>query len=156
LKNDPLRAADLIERLAKIDQKPGQPVNVLQTANLAQQYVRAKKFKEGAELYQQIAPLDEKLAAWHWKEAASAWLKAGEHKKALAAAKQSDASPPEARNDQLAHFWHRGLADVFLAAGEPKIAILHYEKAIQKTNIQGYIDDCKKSLAEAKAKAAGV
>jgi tetratricopeptide (TPR) repeat protein len=153
LKRDPQRAAALIERLAKIEQKGGQQVNVQQTANLAQQYVKAKKFKEGAELYEQIAPLDANLAAWHWKEAAVAWLKVGDKQKALEAAKQSDASPPEARNDLLAHFWHRGLADAFLATGEPEIAVLHYEKAIEKTNIQGYIDDCKKSLAEAKAQA---
>jgi tetratricopeptide (TPR) repeat protein len=74
LKRDPQRAAALIERLAKLDQKAGQQVNVQQTANLAQQYIKAKKFKEGAELYEQIAPLDANLAAWHWKEAAAAWL----------------------------------------------------------------------------------
>jgi len=154
-KPNPSRAAELIERLAKIDEKSDQPVNVLQSANLAMQYVKAKKYKEGAELYEKIAPLDEKLAAWHWKEAAAAWLQLGQKDKALAAAKQSDASPPEQRNDLLAHFWHRNLADIFLATGQAKLAIPHYEQAIQKTTIQGYVEGCQKSLAEARAKAGG-
>ena len=58
-KPNPGRAAELIERLAKLDQKSDQPGNVLQSANLAVQYVKAKKYKEGAELYEKIAPLDE-------------------------------------------------------------------------------------------------
>ena len=121
-----------------------------QTAQLAQQYVKAGKQKEGAALYEQIAPLDAKLAAWHWKEAAVAWLAAGDKQKALAAAKQSAAAAPEARSDLLAHYWHRGLGDVFLKTGEPKLAIPQYEEAIKKTTIDGYIKDCRKSLDEAR------
>jgi tetratricopeptide (TPR) repeat protein len=153
LKRDPKRAAELSERLLKLEGKDDAPVDVLASGRLARQFVQAKKFREGAELYEKIAPLDETLAAWHWKEAASAWLQADEKSKALAAAKKSSEQPPESRSDQLAHFWHRNLADVFLATGEPKLAIPHYEKAIQTTNIQGYIDGCKKSLAEAREQA---
>jgi tetratricopeptide (TPR) repeat protein len=153
LKRNPKRAVEVTERLAKLAEKAGQPLDVLEQANLAGQYVSAKKFKEGAELYEKIAPLDEKLAAWHWKEAAAAWLATGDKARALAAAKHSADSAPEERSDQLAHFWRRGLGDVFLAVGEPKLAIPHYEAAIEKTAIQGYIDACKKSLAEARAKA---
>ena len=83
----------------------------------APQYVKAKKYKEMPELYEQIAPLDETLAAWHWKEAAAAWLLLGQKDKALAAAKKSAESPPEQRSELLAHFLHRNLADVFLATG---------------------------------------
>ncbi len=150
---NPGRAVELIERLAKIEPKSDQPVDIVQNANVAMQYIKAKKYKEGAELYEKIAPLDERLAAWHWKEAAAAWLQLGQKDKALAAAKKSDASPPEQRNDLLAHFWHRNLADVFLATGQAKLAAPHYERAIEKTNIQGYIEGCQKSLAEARAKA---
>ena len=135
-KPNPSRAAELIERLAKIDQNSDQPANVLQSANLAMQYVKAKKYREGAELYETIAPMDQTLAAWHWKDAAAAWLLLGQKDKALAAAKKSDESPPEQRNDLLAHFWHRNLADVFLATGQAKLAIPHYEQAIQKTDIR--------------------
>ncbi len=142
MKEQPDRAAELIDRLAALDQQSGKPRDVPQQAQLAQQYVRAKKYQQGAELYETIAPLDEKLAAWHWKEAAAAWLSAGQQDKALAAAKKSAASPAETRSELLTHFWHRNLADVFLKAG------------IQKTNIEGYIKDCEKSLAEAR-KAAG-
>jgi tetratricopeptide (TPR) repeat protein len=149
---EPNRAVDVLQRLVRLDEKEGKPLNVPQSAELARQYVQAKRHVDGASLYEKVAPLDEKLAAWHWKEAAAAWLTAGEKAKALKAAKQSDASKPESR-DQIAHYWHRGLGDVYLAAGEPKTAIPHYEKAIEKTTIQGYIDACQKSLAEAKAKA---
>lgn len=152
LKRDPERAAELIERLAKLDEQAGGPVDVQQRANLAQQYVRAKKYAEGARLYEQIAPLDAKLAAWHYKEAAVAWLAAGEDNKALAAAKKSAASDPETRSDLLAHFWHRGLADVFLATGEPALAIDRYRKAMEKTEIEGHIEACEKFIREASEK----
>ena len=154
IKEQPDRAAELIDRLASLDKQSGKPRDVPQQAQLAEQYVRAKKYQQGAELYESIAPLDEKLAAWHWKEAAAAWLSAGQKDKALAAAKKSAASPAETRSELLTHYWHRNLADVFLKAGDPKAAIPHYEQAIQKTNIEGYIKDCEKSLAEAR-KAAG-
>lgn len=150
MKREPAKAADLIERLAKVDGKEGQPLNVLQSQNLARQYTQAKKFKEAAELYEQIAPLDEKLAAWNWKEAAACRLKLGERDQALAAAMKAHESEPEARNDQLAHFWHRNLADTFLELGKPELAIPHYEQAIEKTKIQGYIDGCLASLAKAR------
>ncbi len=154
MKEQPDRAAELIDRLAALDEQAGRPKNVPLQAELAQQYVRAKKFEQGAERYESIAPLDEKLAAWHWKEAAAAWLFAGQKDKALAAARKSASSPAETRSEMLTHFWHRGLADVFLKAGDPKAAIPHYEAAIKKTNIEGYVKDCEKSLAEAR-KAAG-
>ncbi len=155
LKPNPQRAAELIQRLARLDQQQGKAPNVAQSAELARQYLQAKRFVDGAALYEQIAPLDAKLAAWHWKEAAAAWLKAKEPAKALAAAKKAEASPPEARSEQLVHFFHRNLADVFLAVGEPKAAIPHYEKAIQTTTIPGYLEGCKKSLEEARAQVGG-
>jgi tetratricopeptide (TPR) repeat protein len=149
LKRNPERAAELIERLAKLDEQSGGPVDVTQKAKLAQQYVRARKFAEGAALYEQIAPLDAKLAAWHYKEAATAWLAVGDQEKALAAANSSAASDPETRSDLLAYFWHRGLADVFLATGRPAVAIDHYRQAMDKTEIEGHIEDCQKLIREA-------
>jgi tetratricopeptide (TPR) repeat protein len=150
-KRDPQRAAAMTERLAALDQASGKPRDVQQTAQLAQQYVKAGKPAEGAALYEQIAAQDPALAAWHWKEAALAWLAAGQKEKALLAARNSAVAKPEARNDLLAHFWHRGLGDVFLKTGEPKLAIPHYEAAIGKTTIDGYRKDCQKSLDEARA-----
>lgn len=155
LKTDPKKSAELIERLAALDKKSGKTLNVGQQAQLAGEYVKAKKFKEGAELYETIAPLDEKLAAWHWKEAAAAWLKANDKKKALAAAKKSDAATPESRGDLLEHFWHKALGDIFLETGEPKLAIPHYEQAIARTKIDGYLKSSKEKLAEAQKAAKG-
>jgi tetratricopeptide (TPR) repeat protein len=140
--------------LSKLNNVEGQPLDVNASANMARQYVQAKQYEKAAKLYEKIAPLDEKLAAWHWKEAATAWLQAGNKTQALDAARKSNESQPEQRSDVLAHFWHKGLADVFLSAGEPKLAIPHYEKAIEKTNIQGYIDASRNKLEEARAKAA--
>jgi tetratricopeptide (TPR) repeat protein len=153
LTKEPNKSAELVERLAALDKESGKPADVGQQAQLAQQYVKAKKFKDGAELYESIAPLDESLAAWHLKEAADAWLKAGDNKKALAAANKSEESKPEARSEQLTYFWHKGLADTFLKAGDAKSAIPHYEQAIEKTKIEGYLKDCQAKLAEAKMKA---
>ncbi len=56
---------------------------------------------------------------------------------------------PEKRNDQLAHFFHRNLGDIFMQLNKPKKAIPHFEIAIEKTNIEGYVKDTKTSLAEA-------
>ena len=154
VQENPERSVELLKQLAVLDgKKAGEAVDVNASAKLAMQYIRAKEYQKGAELYEQIAPLDKTLEAWHWKEAAAAWLKLKQNEKALAAAKKSIESTPEKRNELLAHFWHRGLADVFLAVSEPKLAIPQYEKAIETTKIEGYVKDCKASLAEAREKA---
>lgn len=153
VKRDPAKATDMLQRLVRLDEKQGRPLNVAQSAELARQYVQGDRYVDGATLYEKLAGQDAKMAAWYWKEAAGAWLKAGESKKALAAAKQADAAEPEQRNDQMAHYWHRGLGDVYLATGEPKLAIPHFEKAIEKTTIAGYVTACQESLAKAKAQA---
>lgn len=153
LKKNPRRSAELAERLAAVEKKLGKDRDPAAQAQLAQQYVRSGKLKEGAALYEQLAPGDPKLAAWHYKEAAAAWLKAGEKNKALAAARKSDAAAPEQRNKSLTYFWHKGLADVYLDAGAPKDAVPHYEAAIESTDIEGYLKDCRDRLAKARAAA---
>jgi tetratricopeptide (TPR) repeat protein len=152
-KKDPARSAELGERLAAIEKTLGKSQDVLSQAKLAQQYVKSNKLKEGAELYEKIAPLDAKMQAWHYKEAAAAWLKAGDKEKALAAATKSLGGAPESRTDLLKYFWYRGLADIYLDAGSPKEAVPLYEKAIATTTIQGYKTDSEKRLAKAKAEA---
>jgi len=148
------RSVELGEKLAAVEKKLGKKVDVPGQAQLAQQYIKAGKLKEGAELYEEIAPLDPKLEAWHYKEAATTWLKAKDKTKALAAAKKSEkAATPEKRSEQLTHFWHRALGDVFLEGGEPKEAIPHYEQAIASTKTAGYIKDCQMKLAQAEAAA---
>lgn len=154
LREDPERSIQLLKQLAEVDGKNSDDaINVQANAKLAAQYIRAKEYLKGAELYEKIAPQDKSLAAWHWKEAATAWIKLKNTEKALAAAAQSARSDPEARSELLTHFWHRNLADVYMAAGEPKLAIPHFEMAIKKTNIEGYIKECNASLVEARAKA---
>lgn len=154
LQDEPAKAVGIRERLAALDAKRNMPPEVSEQAELARQYVRARKPKQGAELYETIAPLDPTLAAWHWKEAASTWLAAGDKPRALAAARKADESPGEKRGDSLEHYWHRALGDVYLATGEPKLAIPHYEAALAKTAIEGYRKDVKAALEEATKKAA--
>jgi len=150
-KSNPNRAAELLQRM--MDLEPNKPLDVSTAAKLAMQLVRQRKYEKGAALYEKIAPLDENLAAWHWKEAASAWLKQGANDKALAAAKKATAATPEKRSKLLIHFWHRHLGEVFLATGEFKLAATHLEHAIKNTDIEGYLRDCRGLLAEVRLKA---
>lgn len=153
LKN-PTRSAELGEKLAAIDKQSGKKGDVGGQAQLAQQYVKTGKLKEAAELYEKIAPQDEKTEAWYFKEAANTWLSAKEKAKALEAAKKSVAAKtPEKRSALLTYFWHRALGDIFLETGEPKEAITHYNQALTSTKIEGYLKDTKKKLAQAEAAA---
>ncbi len=150
-KEDPEKSAGYAVRLAAVEKKSGKGQDVASQAQLAQQFVKAGKFKEGAALFEAIAPLDPKLEAWHLKEAAAVWLKAGDKVKAVAAAKKSAAAPPEKRGELLTYFWHRGVADTLLDSGEPAAAVLEYEKAIAACTIDGYLKDTRGRLAEAQA-----
>ena len=151
---NPARSAELGEKLAAVEKKLGKKLDVSGQAQLAQQYVKSGKLKEGAELYEKIAPLDAKTEAWHYKEAATTWLTAKDKEKALAAAKKSAAAAtPEKRSDILTYFWHRALGDVFLDTGEPNEAIAHYKQAIAVTKIEGYAKDTRAKLAQAEAAA---
>jgi len=152
-KMDPKRSAEVAEQLAAVEKKLGKGPDVASQAHLAQQYVKAGRLKEGAALFEQIAPLDPKLEAWHFKEAAAVWLKAGDKPKAITAASRSAAASPEKRSAGLTYFWHRGLADIFLDGGEPALAIPHYEQALKTTEIEGYRKDTQAKLQQAQAAA---
>jgi hypothetical protein len=152
-KNDAAKAADRGTRLAAAEKKAGRAEDTAELSRLAAQLVKAEKPKDGAELFEKVAPSDPKTEAWYLKEAAAAWLKAGEKAKAVAAGKKSAAAAPEARSAQLTYFWRRGLGDVFLDAGEPKEAIPQYERALEATKAEGYIKDTKAKLAKAQAAA---
>lgn len=149
-KKDPARAADRAEKLAAEETKAKVAPDPADQAKLAELYVRAGRAKDGAALFEAVAPTNPSTEAWHFKEAAAAWMKAGDKVKAVKAARKS-AGVKESRSDQLMYFWRRGLGDVFLEAGEPKEAVLHYELAITLTTIDGYIKDTKVKLAQAKA-----
>lgn len=150
---DPRRGVQIGETLLGLIEKTQKETDVRVGDQLARQYGKAGDWKQSALLYEKIAPLDKKETAHHLMSAAKAWLKWKDPDKALAAAKKSSEAPPEKRSELLTYFWHRGLADVFLEAGEPKLAIGHYEKALEHTRIEGYRRDCEGKLAEARAKA---
>jgi len=97
-----------------------------------------------------------RTASWHLKDAASAWLEAGDKAKAIATAKKSAAGPPENRNEQLTLMWHQGLGDVFLQSGDPQLAIAHFEAALSLTagNLAYAKQGLEKKLAEARGAAA--
>ncbi len=148
-KSDPLRSAECAEKLTAVERKLGKNLDVAEQAQLAQQYVRLAKLKEAAELYETIAPLDGHLQAWHFKEAAAAWLKAGERSKAINAANKAAAAEPEKRGALLTYFWHRGLADIYLDCDEPALAIPQYQKALASCTIAGYLKDSQAKLLQA-------
>lgn len=150
LTNEPKKAAEILERLTKLKAVEGEELSVAESAQLAAQYVKSRKYKEGAELFEKTAKRDAVLAAWHYKEAATAWLKAQEKDRALAAAKASSAATPEQRSQLLEYFWNRGLGDVFSDVGEPTLAIPHYEQALAKTTIDGYRKETEQRLARAR------
>lgn len=151
LSRNPARAAELFEKLTAIDEKLGKAPNPIEQAQRAKQLIESGMVKEGAQLYELIAPLDATLESWHLKEAAAAWLKAGDPQRALAAARKSAAGPGEKRNEQLTYFWHKGLADVFLDGGAAKESIPHYQQAMTLTKLDGYLKDCRERLAKAQA-----
>jgi tetratricopeptide (TPR) repeat protein len=88
------------------------------------------------------------------KDAAQLWLEAGDKAQAVAVAKRSASSPPEARSELLTFYWHEGLGDVFLSAGEPKLAVTQFEQALQVVKVEGQRKATDKKLAEAKEAAA--
>ncbi len=153
LVDDPPRAVTMLERYARIKEQDAEGFSVADAADLAAQYVKAKQQAKGAALFEKTAERDESLAAWHYKEAAAAWLAAKDKPKALAAAKKSEASKPERRGELLEYFWHRNLADVFLDAGDAVSAIPHYEQAVALTKIDGYRKDSEQRLMDARKKA---
>ncbi len=110
----------------------------------------AAKLAERREL---AAEASENQRTWLWKEAAVLWSKAGDHAKAVAAAKKAEQTGPETRTS-LNHFWHASLGDVYLAAEQYAPAAEHFQKAIETTTIKGYQDSCQAKLNEAQAKLA--
>jgi tetratricopeptide (TPR) repeat protein len=152
LLGDAKRAAELTDQLAKVIKDKGGAGDVLTTVTLAQEYVKSRKFKEGAELYEKAAGMDDKQKAHYLKEAAGAWVKAEDKDKARAAAKASAALGFDNKNKLLAHFWNRGLGEVFFDTGDYQLAVQHLEKAIELTTIEGYRKDCQKKLEMAKEK----
>jgi len=109
-------------------QKLAQRLAVLETA-------KAKQFALQCE---KEARLNAALAAWNWKEAAMAWMQAGDKAQALAAAKQSLSAAPEARNDLLAYFWRDHLGDVLLFCEEKQQAITQFEAALAVAKIEAH------------------
>ncbi|MBL8830341.1 MAG: hypothetical protein JNM18_25410 [Planctomycetaceae bacterium] len=110
----------------------------------------AAKFAEQREV---AAEQSTTQRTWLWKQAAVLWSKAGDHTKAVAAAKKAEQTGPETR-ESLTHFWHAHLGDVYLAAAKYAQAAEHFQKAIETTTIKGYQESCQVKLNEAQAKLA--
>lgn len=70
------------------------------------------------------------LAAWTWKNAAQAWVDAGDLPRAKKAAERSVAAPGETRTQILTLQWREGLGDVFTAAGDHVAAAREYRHAM--------------------------
>ncbi len=151
LQPDPGRAGELVERLVAVMRRTGRDRVPYASANLAGQLVAAGKFRGGAALYEEAAANDPGYSAWCYKEAARAWLKAGDRSKALGSARKADAAPPEDRDARLKHLWHRNLGDVFLQLGDPARALPHFEAALEFTDKTDARVGTQKSLDQARA-----
>jgi tetratricopeptide (TPR) repeat protein len=103
-----------------------------------------------AERLEKDAESAPRTSASHLKDAATAWLEAGDKTKALAAAKKSVAGPPEQRTPILAYHWRSGLGDVFLQTGEPQLAISQFEAALASTDQPALKKSVEKKLSEAR------
>jgi tetratricopeptide (TPR) repeat protein len=163
-KSNPARAIALIKQLellnkvrnpsrdGKSDAKlpPAEAAKIArEKGKLAVQYARSKDYKNAAKVYQEIAPLDPSTQAWNLKEAASALLKLGNREDALRVALEADKAKPEARNDQMAQFFHRNLGDILLSLNEPARAVPHFKIALEKNKNPGYVEGIESSLARA-------
>jgi tetratricopeptide (TPR) repeat protein len=163
-KSNPQRAIAMIKQLevlnkvrnpsrdGKSDTKlpPAEAAKIARAkSKLAMQYARSKDYKNAAKVYLEIAPLDPSTQAWNLKEAASALLKLGKKKEALRVALEADKAKPEARNDQLAQFFHRNLGNILLSLNEPARAVPHFKIALEKNKNPGYVEGIESSLARA-------
>jgi tetratricopeptide (TPR) repeat protein len=91
-----------------------------------------------------------RTAAAILKDAATAWIEAGDKAKAVAAARKSAASLPEDRSPLLVFYWRDGLGDAFLGAGEYADAAAQFEAALGVVTIDGYRKATEAKLAQAK------
>jgi tetratricopeptide (TPR) repeat protein len=105
-----------------------------------------------ADSLERNAAADPRSAAAQYKDAATAWLEAGDTPRALAAAKKSQASPPEDRSSVLKYFWHKGLGDVFAAANQAADAKTEYEAALNFAPGDAGKKELQKKLDEIKTK----
>ena len=74
---------------------------------------------------------------------------AGENKEAFRVALEADKARPEARNDQLAQFFHRNPGGILLSLNEPARAVPHFKIALEKNKNPGSVEGVKSSLARA-------
>ncbi len=89
--------------------------------------------------------------------AATAWMKADDKAKALAAAKTAIAAGPDDRGSTYTFLWYTNIADVLANTGELPLAIAHFEAAVKAApdpislaRTQKKLDDVKAKLGNSK------
>ena len=150
LDRDFAQQAKYFEGLIHLNKDEGKDFDFEVAGKLAFAYRLSNQFVESAELYEKIAPLHKDETSWDYKEAALAWLKAGQKDRALAAAKKADELGADARSERAIDNWHADLGEVFLANGEGPSAVKHYELAIEKTKADFYKKKFSAELEKAK------
>lgn len=141
-----LVALNALAVLYKIDRKHKDKATEIESRLTSQNLVLAQKQAEKHEAEGAVAG---RLQAWHWKEAALAWIEAHDKVRALAAAKKS-AALSEDRSPLLTFYWREHLGQAFLAAGDAKAAIEHFEAAKALAPSKLHQDGIDKKIAEAK------
>jgi len=148
---DPVLQVKYLQQLLDIqDKNTDLPVDPKVVTDLARAYARTKDGPKAAVLFERAAELDEAQKTHHLKDAAKAWVDAGEMDKAVATARKAVEVGPDTRSELLTHFWHRGIGQVFLAAKKRDEAVEHLQKAVETTKIDGYKKDSQAELDEAK------
>ena len=152
---EPIRCHDeqTDERAADPRHQPARPHQPLHYRLDAKEHADKERrcgSRQHAEQLEKDADSAPRTGSWHLKNAAVAWLEAGDKPKALAAAKKSAAGAPESRSGILTMQWNEGLGDVFLETGEAPLAIKHFESALASTNQPSLQKRIEKKLAEAR------
>ena len=83
VQQNPNRATELVTKLGEVLKKSSGTGAPFADPNLAGQYVKAGKAKEGAAMYEQLALNDPKMSGVYYKDAAKAWLSAGDRRRRL-------------------------------------------------------------------------
>ncbi|EKJ98620.1 hypothetical protein RBSH_06079 [Rhodopirellula baltica SH28] len=148
---DHAKRGEYIDRLLKLNEEEGKPLDVEMMINRAFCDRLTRDFETAAKRYEAVSKESEDVKAYCLMEAAYCWENAGNKKKALKAALAADAIGPDKRAKRSLYQWHRTLADLFLTHLKKDEAIKHFEAALQEANIDAYRDQCREKLRIANA-----
>jgi tetratricopeptide (TPR) repeat protein len=148
---DHAKRGEYIDRLLKLNEEEGKPLDVELKINRAFCDRLTRDFETAAKRYEAVSKESNEARAYCLMEAAYCWENAGNKANALKAALAADAMGPGKRAKRSLYQWHRTLADLFLTHLRKAEAIKHFEAALEEANINAYRDQCREKLRIANA-----